>query len=533
MKPVAQSHRAPLKGLPPGRSLWILAGLLALLASLHSQATNAPAIPPAAELSTVLEVRRMPDVDVVFLRDGSRRTGVLANDVFHLRTAHGTLNIPARHIAAIELADGRRELDSVITVNRNRLSGFLEDNEFVLPSGEADARGEIRREKAVKCVFRRRPDELKGLSQGALVLLRNGDFFTGRLASDRFEIEDTRAALRWTPERVASVTFPHAGEGAARLALANGETVMALAPGEDLEFDLDLGLRIKIYRGRIEEIFANGNLPAALLRRIGADSVADQTGAVASFLPDQGVSPGEGMVWIPPGEFLMNSSTTEKDRDLDEGPQTRVVLPVGFWIGRCEVSQTEYEAVMGNNPSHHLGDGRHPVEKVTWQEAVDYCRKRTEREREAGRLPADYAFRLPTEAEWEYACRAGTSTRFSFGDDPRNTLAGDYAWFGSNSESATHPVGMKKPNPWGLYDMHGNVWEWCLDRWSSALPGGAVTNRVATLEGTLRVARGGSWLYEARFCRSANRDCYGMLNRCSDVGFRVVLVRIPGDAKSP
>lgn len=533
MNPAAHLHRALLKGSTRSHSPRILAGLLALSASLLGQATNAPAVPPAAELSTVLEVPRMPDVDVVFLRDGSRRTGILANDIFSLRTAHGTLSIPVRYIAAIELADGHRDLDSVITVNRNRLSGFLENNVFVLPSGEADARGEIRREKVVKGVFRRRPDELKGLSQGALVVLRNGDFFTGRLMSDRFEIEDTRAELRWTPGRVASVTFPQEGEGPARLTLANGETVTAAAPGEDLEFDLDVGLRIKIYRGRIKEILVTGLLPATLLRRIGAASGADPTGAHAGLLPDPGVSPGEGMVWVPPGEFVMDSPTTEKGRDLDEGPQTRVVLPVGFWIGRCEVMQVEYEAMMGKNPSHHLGNGRHPVEKVNWQEAVDYCRKRTEREQEAGRLPADYAFRLPTEAEWEYACRAGTSTRFSFGDDPGGTLTGDYAWFSSNSESATHPVGMKKPNPWGLYDMHGNAWEWCLDRWGGALPGGAVTNRVLTPEGTLRVARGGSWLYEARFCRSANRDSYGMLNRCSDVGFRVVLARIPGDVKAP
>jgi len=533
MNPAAHLYRAPLKGSTPGRSPWLLSGLLALIISLHGQAANAPAAPPAAELSSVLEIPRMPDVDVVFLRDGSRRTGVLANDTFHLRTVHGTLSIPARHIAAIELADGRRELDSVITVNRNRLSGFLEDNVFVLPSGEAGARGEIRREKAVKGVFRRRPDELKGLSQGALVVLRNGDFFTGQLVSDRFEIEDTRAELRWTRGRVASVTFPQDGEGPARLTLATGETVTAIAPGEDLEFELDVGLRIKIYRGRIEEILATGLLPATLLRRIGAALGVDQTGASAGLLPDPGVSPGEGMIWVPSGEFVMGSPTTEKDNDLDEGPQTRVVLPVGFWIGRCEVTQTEYEAVMGKNPSDHLGDGRRPVEKVNWLEAVEYCRKRTEREREAGWLPADYAFRLPSEAEWEYACRAGTSTRFSFGDDPGGTLAGDYAWFTGNSESATHAVGMKKPNPWGLYDMHGNVWEWCLDRWSGALPGGAMTNRVLIPDGTLRVVRGGSWLYEARFCRSANRDTCGILNRCSDVGFRVVLARISGEAKAP
>jgi formylglycine-generating enzyme required for sulfatase activity len=210
-----------------------------------------------------------------------------------------------------------------------------------------------------------------------------------------------------------------------------------------------------------------------------------------------------------------------------------VLLPEGFWIGRYEITQAEFEAVMGRNPSHHPGEGRRPAEKVNWQEAVEYCRKRTEREQAARQLPLDYVFRLPTEAEWEYACRAGTSTRFSFGEDPADALAEDYAWFSSNSQSTTHPVGLLKPNPAGLHDMHGNVWEWCLDAWAGALPGGRVTNSIAAPTGTLRVAHGGSWLYDARFCRSANRDSYGVLTRCSDLGFRVVLARVAGEPATP
>jgi formylglycine-generating enzyme required for sulfatase activity len=163
------------------------------------------------------------------------------------------------------------------------------------------------------------------------------------------------------------------------------------------------------------------------------------------------------------------------------------------------------------------------VEKVNWREAVAFCRRLTERERAAGHLPERYVYRLPTEAEWEYACRAGTTTRFSHGDDPGYSLVMDYAWIDANSDSASHPVGLKKPNAWGLHDLHGNVWEWCLDTWRGVLPGGTVTNTTTFPEGTLRVARGGSWLYTARFSRSANRDSYGLLNRCSDVGFRLVL----------
>jgi formylglycine-generating enzyme required for sulfatase activity len=142
-------------------------------------------------------------------------------------------------------------------------------------------------------------------------------------------------------------------------------------------------------------------------------------------------------------------------------------------------------------------------------------------------LPGDYTYRLPTEAEWEFACRAGTASRFSHGDDVVRPALPEFAWFGDNSDSTPHPVGTKLPNPWGLHDMHGNVLEWCLDPWQGSLRGGTATNTTPLPEGTLRVARGGSWLYPARAARSANRDSYGVLNRCSDLGFRVVLVRNP------
>jgi formylglycine-generating enzyme required for sulfatase activity len=228
------------------------------------------------------------------------------------------------------------------------------------------------------------------------------------------------------------------------------------------------------------------------------------------------------MVWVTPGEFTMGSPPEEIGRDPDEGPLTRVVFPQGFWISRHEVTQAEYQRVMQTNPSSTVGTNL-PVEKVSWFDAVNYCSRLTGIEEGAGHLPEGFAYRLPTEAEWELACRARTTTRFSYGDDPSDSELKDFAWFTRNSESAAHAVGSRRPNAWGIYDMHGNVWEWCLDRWEGALPGGTVTNQPVSSKGNLRVARGGSWLYEARACRSANRDDYSPWNRCSDLGFRVVL----------
>jgi formylglycine-generating enzyme required for sulfatase activity len=183
-----------------------------------------------------------------------------------------------------------------------------------------------------------------------------------------------------------------------------------------------------------------------------------------------------GMVFIPAGTFTMGSPSTELDRYSNEGPQTQVTISQGFWMGKYEVTQGEYQAVMGSNPSAFPGDLQRPVEMVSWVDATNYCGKLTQQARKAGKLPSGYVYRLPTEAEWEYGCRAETTTRFGYGDDPSYTRLGNYAWYDSNSGQTTYPVGRKQPNAWGLYDMYGNVWEWCLD-WYGPYPGGSVTVR--------------------------------------------------------
>jgi formylglycine-generating enzyme required for sulfatase activity len=214
------------------------------------------------------------------------------------------------------------------------------------------------------------------------------------------------------------------------------------------------------------------------------------------------------MVFIPPGTFRMGSPTNEVDRDPDEGPQTAVTISRGFWMGKYEVTQGEYLAVMGSNPSRFTGDTNRPVEMVSWFDATNYCATLTQRERTAGRIATNSVYRLPTEAEWEYACRAGTTMRFSYGDDPGYTNLTNYAWYEDNSGGTTHPVGQKSPNPWGLYDMHGNVMEWCQD-WYEAGPG--------------RVVRDGFWNINARNCRSVFRNFLNPGGGHYNIGFRVVL----------
>lgn len=197
-----------------------------------------------------------------------------------------------------------------------------------------------------------------------------------------------------------------------------------------------------------------------------------------------------------------------------------ITISHDFWLGKYEVTQAEYSGLMGKNPSHFKDHPEAPVEKINYYEAMAYCSAVTQRERQAGRLPASCEYRLPTEAEWEYACRAGTTNLFSFGD---STAESDqYAWTWENSEGTTHLIGQKRPNPWGLHDMHGNVWEWCLD-WFADYPAVDASDPLGPPQGKMKVFRGGGWNNEVQFARSANRFIMSPSNGIYFVGFRVAL----------
>jgi formylglycine-generating enzyme required for sulfatase activity len=197
-----------------------------------------------------------------------------------------------------------------------------------------------------------------------------------------------------------------------------------------------------------------------------------------------------------------------------------VTLTRDFWLGKYEVTQGEYADLMGSNPSHFQGDSNRPVEKVSLFNALAYCAALQKREISAGRLPEGFQYRLPTEAEWEYACRAGTTNLYYFGDSPEE--AGQYAWTAENSEGTTQPVGQKLPNAWGLHDMHGNVWEWCQD-WFAAFPKGEQNDPSGPSQGQFKVFRGGGWNQTVEFARVANRFMMSPSNGIYFVGFRVVL----------
>ncbi len=215
------------------------------------------------------------------------------------------------------------------------------------------------------------------------------------------------------------------------------------------------------------------------------------------------------LIAIEPGTFGMGAAADGASAD-EHASQRPVTISKPFWLGRSEVTQAQWRAVMGTSPSRFVGDERRPVEMVSWDEAEEFCRRLSEK--------SGVRFRLPSEAEWEYACRAGTITRFSF-DGGRDELW-EHAWFHDNSEGSTQPVATRLPNAWGLHDMHGNVWEWCSD-WYGEAGSDPATDPTGPREGTERLLRGGSWGSYADACRAGYRNSLAPEARSEYVGFRI------------
>ena len=240
----------------------------------------------------------------------------------------------------------------------------------------------------------------------------------------------------------------------------------------------------------------NVDVNAEAIPKDGEEMVAPPVEGEAFAIPSAGME----MLWCPPGTFQMGSPEGEKDRGRNETLHA-VTLSQGFWLGKHEVTQAQWEKVMGSNPSSSKGPN-HPVEKVSWEDAVVFCKKLTELERKAGRVPDGWAYQLPTEAQWEYACRAGTRTRFSFGDEE---------------------VDKCPANAWGFHDMHGSVWEWCRD-WSGYdyyEQVSAKRDPLGPAVGTHRVGRGGLDHHLLELARSAKRFSKMPGFRRSYLGFRL------------
>ena len=286
---------------------------------------------------------------------------------------------------------------------------------------------------------------------------------------------------------------------------------VSLGAGEDKNLEIHLG------KAKLKYLVPVPGAKYAPLRGLSAGSREAQgwqRKAVEGLgLPLEARTRKTGIVFrlIPGGSFMMGSPSSESGRASDEGPAHRVMISKPLYVGKFEITQAQWQAVMGNNPSDFKNSGSDaPVEQVSWNDCIEFCRYLCHLEG----VPT-MTFRLLTEAEWEYACRAGTMGPY----------AGDLGWMGwykGNSGEKTHKVGVMSPNAWGLYDMHGNVWEWCQDWYGDNLPA-AITDPRGPTSGSYRVLRGGSWCSEASDCRSAGRNWSGPGRRGGNGGFRFVV----------
>ena len=270
---------------------------------------------------------------------------------------------------------------------------------------------------------------------------------------------------------------------------------------------------------------SKGNI-AATTRTVNVSMAATRVVAGASNLQ---------MLWVEPGTFTMGSPTSEAGRVTSE-TEHNVTLTNGFYLGKYEVTQAQYEAVMTGNsnslsatPSQWPGNANRPVEKVSWSDIQVFLTRLNAAEQAAGRLSAGWQYVLPTESEWEYACRAGITTAYSWGNDVNSTHAN---WDYGNDANQTVNVGQYAANPWGFYDMHGNVWEW-LNDWKANYPGGAQTDPEGPASGSHRVKRGGSWNYPGSYLRSAKRNLSTPGTRVNSLGFRVGFKAVQPDVGNP
>lgn len=356
------------------------------------------------------------------------------------------------------------------------------------------------------------------LALALLVALLSVLFF-GRLGKESHSQVDLSTA-----EPIVTSPFTESGTGITSPdsgALLTAEALGAGAPQSNAAGSADLR-------------FGRSNHANALAQSNHIEGKSEFTDLVApSNSPSLGGTNGQNAtplewVWISPGKFLIGSPEAEPGRRSNEGPQTEVAITHGLWLAKYEVTLGLFCEVTGTPGSRPWPRGATAVNlafaNASWSEATKFCTALTARERAAGRLPDGYVCRLPTEAEWEYACRAGTVTRFSFGDDDGLTMLDSCEWYFANSNGAPQPVGGKQPNPWGLFDMHGNVSEWCLD-FLGTYPGGSVTNPVGVIGGPFFVTRGGSWRSRAEGCRSAWRYSVRDIGEFGviDGGFRAAL----------
>ena len=487
--------------------------------------------PVYPKLESVFQLKRSDLHDTIYFRNKDVLQGEVLNTDLVIATQYGMLKVPLRNCAGISFEGAQANTEAIVTTNYNRITGIITDRIINFRIKSSGVEIPVRKEKIRYVLLKYQPGEtefLRNHDKSDLFLMANGDLLSGEAQERKITIQTDYGKIPVSFSEMKVVQMQGGDNITAIISKTNGDTMRGTLDTEEMTLQLELGITIEsIYKDKFAKIFideARKYAPA----QFGIQQPIAGESEGAAFPHGQVVS-GENLVLnlepllgergtkmrfvgIPTGEFVMGSGSSEVGRSQDEGPAHKVKLSKPFYMGVFEVTQAQYTAVMGNNPSEFKGNDL-PVEKVSWNDAAKFCAKMSE--------ITKMKVTLPTEAQWEYACRAGTTTAFSFGDSDSNL--GDYAWYDGNNSKRTHPVGQKKPNTWGLYDMHGNVWEWCSDWRENSYANAGTTDPQGPSSGEYRVLRGGSWYIIPRSCRSAFRYWFSPGGSYYDFGFRVVL----------
>ena len=476
-------------------------------------------------LAAVFQQQRSTKEDIIFLRSDEILRGWILNETFGMNAPYAEITVPLRRCAGISFERPTTHAEALVTVNYNRFTGILKEREIRFRLADSGEEINLRKQRIRSIILMRTPDELDFLdpeNKPSLVKMVNGDHLTGHLsAHPNLVILSGSEEVPVPISDVRKLTIQGGSEGMVKIEKKDLETVEGKLSAEELTIELDLGGHLEdLYRDDLAEIAqVDGQALAAAefgvvlpLHLEGESTILPGTAEVVVTN-----SLGMKLKLIQPGSFMMGSVKGEDN----EKPVHKVTITKPFYIGMHEVTQSQWEVVMGTDiheqqekadPNYTVrGEGPdHPMYHVSWLEAQAFCKKLSEKE--------GIEYRLPTEAEWEYACRAGSLTEYFWGDG----IDDRFFWYEENSGKVTQPVGTRMPNLWGLYDMSGNVWEWCEDRYSTPYPQEHQFDPLGPPVGDLRVFRGGYCSLEAKFCRSARRDGFHQAGRSRSVGFRIV-----------
>jgi formylglycine-generating enzyme required for sulfatase activity len=498
----------------------LVVAVLCLAAVVYGDSAQLP------QVTAVFDITRSDKEDVVYFRNKDVLRGQVLNDGITVATQYGIFSVPLRRCAGVSFEGARTNTEAIVTVNFNRITGIVTDPTINFRIGSSGTEIPIRKEKIRFVLLKKTPDEtdfLKEYEKADLFIMANGDVLSGETLERKVEIRTDYGKVPVAFSEMQVIQLQGGENVTAVITKTNGDTMRGTLETEEISLDLDIGLQVPaIYKDKFAKVLVDQASKQAAVQFGIQQPVAGESDGV---LPIEGVPPSEKtitldlgkkvimkLVLIPAGKFLMGSPENEAGRDENEGPQREVTISKPFYIGIYEVTQEQYEAVIGSNPSEFKGAAK-PVENVSWDNAMEFCKRLSQK--------TGKTITLPTEGQWEYACRAGSKTRFSFGDDEKQLDY--YAWYTSNSSEATHPVGQKKPNAFGLYDMHGNASEWCSYWYAGSYVNGQEKNPTGPNSGTYRVFRGGGWDDYASGCRVAGRSSGTPGDSDINLGFRCVL----------